>query len=144
MQVNRLSQLLFPPATPTVTGGLLDAANTEAQGTASGSATSTAASRTLRAAATARESEPVPPPASEASVKLDLDHSQRAQAPVTYGPDGLFAGKSRVEVANTPAERFVATAVDIMRTYEQDHAQTATRGPLDRIMQAVSRFSAQA
>lgn len=142
MQVNRLSQLLFPPATPSVTAGLLDAADTEAQGASSGSA---AASRAHRAAATVPESATTPQPASEASVKLDLNTAQRAQAPVTYGPDGMFAGKSRIEVANTPAERFVANAVDIMRTYEQAHAQPAATGTLDRLKQAVvSRFSAQA
>ena len=145
MQVNRLNHLLFPPATSSVNAGLLDAADTDEQDASSGSATAAAASRAHRTAATVLESAPIPPSASEASVKLDLDHSQRSQAPVTYGPDGMFAGKSRMEVANTPAERFVATAVDIMRAYEHDHAQAVVPGTLDRLKQAVvSRFSAQA
>ncbi|MBC7918390.1 MAG: hypothetical protein H7Y28_11350 [Rhodoferax sp.] len=130
MQVNRLNQLLFPPSTPTVTDGLPEAAD--------------ATPGAPRAAATSHESESVRQSPSEAGVRLDLDHSQRTQAPVIYGPDGMFAGKSRMEVANTPAERFVATAVDIMRAYEQEYVQPAAQGPLDRIKQAMSRFSAQA
>ena len=142
MHVNRLNHLIFPPATPSVTGGLLDAASTdtEAQDTMAGVATATAAPRAHRAASV----EVTAPAAADASVKLELNASQRARAAVTYGPDGMFAGKSSVEVANTPAERFVASAVDIMRAYEQAHPQPAAQSPLGRLKQAVSRFSAQA
>lgn len=146
MQVNRLSQLLFPPVSPTTTttvnAGLLDASDTETRGAASGSAAE--ASRAQRASATSQTSESHPEPAPQASVKLDLDSGQRNQGPSVYGRDGLFAGKSGVEVANTPAERFVARAVDIMRAYEQANAQPAAQGPFDRIRQAMSRLSAQA
>lgn len=146
MQVNRLSQLLFPPVTPTTTttvnAGLPDASDAETRGAASGS--SAAASRAQRASATSPASESHPEPALEPSVKLELGSSQRNLGPSVYGRDGLFAGKSGVEVANTPAERFVASAVDIMRAYEQANAQPAAQGPFDRIRQAMSRFSAQA
>lgn len=139
MQVNRLNHLLFPPVSPSVTGGVPDAADAEARDTAGATATTTASARALRAV-------PQEAPSPDlASVKLDLASSQRAQPPVTYGRDGIFAGKSSVEVANTPAERFVASAVEIMRTYQQEHAQMAAPSALDRMKQALmSRFSAQA
>jgi len=140
MQVNHLSQLLFPTLTPGVTSGPPDAAGKDTQG----SQAADGASRATRAPTATQRPESSQQSAPEASVKLELGSSQRARAPETYGPDSLFAGKSGIDVASTPAERFVATAVDIMRAYEQEHVKPETQGPFTRIKQSMSRFSAQA
>lgn len=142
MHVNRPSLQILPPLTPNAGNGTADAA--DADDLKGQVAIGAADVRPGRATDPTPAANASPQATAEASVKLDLSHSERARAAVTYGPDGIFAGKSAVEVATTPAERFVASAVEVMRAYEQERAPAAS-SPLERLKQAVaSRFSAMA
>ena len=79
MQVNHLSQLLFPTLTPGVTSGPPDAAGKDTQG----SQAADGASRATRAPTATQRPESSQQSAPEASVKLELGSSQRARAPET-------------------------------------------------------------
>lgn len=148
MQIQRLSHLIFPPATPQVPAGKADTPTPATDRSATVAAASPTAPRAAPSRPAVVDAKPVAP-----GVSVDLESSQRAQAAGTYGRDGVLAGKSKLSADTTPAEHFVASAVNILRDFEQGKASfpqgegvaaaqaAANPGVLSGVKQAVSRFN---
>ncbi|WP_029708621.1 hypothetical protein [Rhodoferax saidenbachensis] len=147
MQIQRLNHLTFPPATPQVPAGKADTPTPAAdRTTALASASPTARTAPSRPAVV--DAKPVAP-----GVSVDLESSQRAQAAGTYGRDGVLAGKAKLPADATPAEQFVASAVNTLRDFESGKASfpsgegtaagqaSAQAGMFGGLKQAVSRFN---
>ncbi len=152
MQVNRLSHLIFPPTTPQIAGAQGDAttSDTDGAGLASGVAAG-APVAPKRAERVVPEVAATPTP----GVAVDLESSKKTQAALTYGRDGVMGGKPKAAADATPAEAFVASAVNILRDFEQgkgtfpggvaaNPSAAHRQGLFGSIKQAVSRLNVQA
>jgi hypothetical protein len=144
MQIQRLSHLIFPPATPQVPAGKADTPTPATERSATVAAASPTATRAAPSRPAVVDAKPVAP-----GVSVDLESSQRAQAAGTYGRDGSLAGKPKLAADTTPAEHFVASAVNILRDFESgkasfpqsEGAAAGQAGMFGGIKQAVSRFN---
>jgi hypothetical protein len=148
MQIQRLSHLIFPPATPQVPAGKADTPTPAADRSATVAAASPSAPRAVPSRPAVVDAKLVAP-----GISVDLESSQRAQAAGTYGRDGALAGRPKLAADTTPAEHFVASAVNILRDFESGKASfpqgegvaagqaTGQAGMLGGIKQAVSRFN---
>ncbi|MDZ7937294.1 MAG: hypothetical protein U5M53_03020 [Rhodoferax sp.] len=153
MQINRLTHLIFPPATPGASATSADALQPDAGAGQSASARQSAPSRSPAVA-------PVTPPVSPASnpsVKLDLERSAKATHTGTYTREGVVAKPRANSGSDTsPAEQFVASAVNTLRDFEMgkvsfpgiavqgapnDGAQAAATNRFGGLRQAVSRLN---
>lgn len=113
MQINRLN-LIFPPATPAAPGA---SAQPDALQAESGSARVPSA----EGAGEPRRKVAAEPsaPATVAGVTLDLGSSQKAATNGgVYTRGGVFAGRASAAVNQTPAEQFVASAVNTLRDFD--------------------------
>lgn len=109
MQINRLN-LIFPPNTP-------EAAKSEADGARTASAGVNAVP--VRKAAVAVEPvSPISAPAASPGVTLALNSGEKAAASGLYTRDGMVAGRVSLAVDQTPAEQFVASAVNTLRDFD--------------------------
>lgn len=118
MQINRLN-LIFPPATPGTPGAApasSDALLPSGAGTAP----------TRKAVAAVEPSTPPVTPAAPAGVTLELGSDQKAAASGLYTRDGVFAGRASAAVDQTPAEQFVAAAVNTLRDFDVNKAGMGT------------------
>lgn len=119
MQINRLN-LIFPPTTPAAPGTSAqpDALQAEAEG---GGARTPSVGLGAVPSPMAVATEPSTPAAvagATAGVRLDLGSGQKAAASGIYTRDGVFAGRASAAVDQTPAEQFVASAVNILRDFD--------------------------
>jgi hypothetical protein len=122
MQVNRLNHLIFPPATPGAAAASTAALQTDSD-------TDTASTRSASsgvATAPTRKPQAVAAPAvapetaqPKPGVTLELSSSTKTESSSTYNRDGVLASKARAPAEQTPAEQFVASAVNAMRDFEQ-------------------------
>lgn len=117
MQINRLN-LIFPPTTPGTPGASAqpDALQADAGNTRSPSADLGAVPS--RKAAVVESSAPAAVAGATAGVTLALGSGQKAAASGIYTREGVFAGRASAAVDQTPAEQFVASAVNILRDFD--------------------------
>ena len=126
MQINRLN-LIFPPHTPGTSGAAVkpDALPSELGHAGATSANQSAAPS--RKPMAAQPTEPAPAAAiPTAGVTLALGEGQRANASGIYTREGVVAGRASAAVDQTPAEQFVASAVNILRDF--DIGKATSRG----------------
>lgn len=117
MQINRLN-LIFPPATPAAPSA---SAQPDALQAESGSARAPSAevAGVARRKAAAEPSAPATVAGATAGVTLDLGSSQKAASNGgVYTRGGVFAGRASAAVDQTPAEQFVASAVNTLRDFD--------------------------
>lgn len=115
MQINRLN-LIFPPTTPGAPGA---SAQPDALKPEAGSARSAGlAAPPARKAVAAVEPSNTPETAAPAGVTLELGSAQKAAASGVYTRSGVVAGRASAAVDQTPAEQFVASAVNTLRDFD--------------------------
>lgn len=125
MHINRLN-LIFPPNTPNAP----DAAKPEANGahTASAGVSAAPVRKTVAAAEPAAPAMPTAAP----GVTLALDSGQKAAASGVYTRAGVVAGRTNLSLDQTPAEQFVASAVNTLRDFDISKAtRDGTWAPRD-------------
>jgi hypothetical protein len=134
MQINRLN-LIFPPNTPEAAKPGADGARTASAGVS--------AAPVRKAAVVAEPAAPVSAPAAAPGVTLALDSGQKAVASGVYTRDGLVAGRVSLALDQTPAEQFVASAVNTLRDFDIGKAgmgYPSTSRTEDAVALPASRF----
>ena len=128
MQINRLDLRVLPPVAPgavDVAVSTVEANATRSTSVRSGAAQNAAPVTTPAVAATPADKQPVPTPA-QPGVTLELSGNTASDTQhATYSADGLMFSRPRLVVDQTPAEQFVASAVNIIRAYEESKSTAA-------------------
>lgn len=137
MQVNRLN-LVFPPGSANPAGTA--AASSDALQAESGKAQAAAKVAPASAPAPLEPAAPAAPAAS--GVTLELGSAQKAAASGVYTRAGTLAGRTAVAADQTPAEHFVASAVNILRDFDANTMAIGTKPAADEAAPALptSRF----
>jgi hypothetical protein len=135
MQVNRLN-LVFPPGSANPTGTA--AASPDALQAESGKAQ--AATNKVAVASAPAPQEPAAPAAS--GVTLELGSAQKAAASGVYTRAGTLAGRTAAAADQTPAEHFVASAVNILRDFDANTMTISSKPAAEEAAPALptSRF----
>jgi len=152
MQINRLDFRVLPPVLPSAVDASASSADgdaAQATGTRAAAARNVAPVVTQVVAPAAADTPPSAAPATP-GVTVALSGSTTPDpSGATYSANGLMSDRPRLVVDQTPAERFVASAVNIIRAYEEsktngaDSAQAGANGAgglLGGLRQAVSKL----
>jgi hypothetical protein len=137
MQINRLN-LIFPPHTPGTPGAAVkpDALPDE-PGHARASTANLGPAPSGKPMATSPLESAAEDPSPPAGVTLVLGEGQRTHASGVYTREGVVAGRASAAVDQTPAEQFVASAVNILRDFDigkaTSHGNTASYNKPDAL-----------
>lgn len=126
MQVNRLN-LVFPPGSANPAGTA--AASSDALQAESGKAQ--AAAKVAPASAPAPLEAVAPTAPATSGVTLELGSAQKAAASGVYTRAGTLAGRTAAAADQTPAEHFVASAVNILRDFDANTMAIGTKPAAD-------------
>ena len=117
MQINRLN-LIFPPTTPGTAGASAQPEPLQAEGEGARAPSMGLGAVPSRKAVAVEPTAPAAVAGATAGVTLALGSGQKAAASGIYTRDGVFAGRASAAVDQTPAEQFVASAVNILRDFD--------------------------
>ena len=154
MQINRLDFRVLPPVLPSAVDASVSSADGDADAAQAAGARASAARNgapvvTQVVAPAPADTPPSAAPATPGVTVALSGNTTPDPSSATYSANGLMSDRPRLVVDQTPAERFVASAVNIIRAYEESKANGADSpqagangagGLLGGLRQAVSKL----
>jgi hypothetical protein len=154
MQINRLTHLIFPPAAPESSGVSIQPDATKSE-TGQASAVASADSVPVRKSAAVETSATPADAISSSRVTLTQYGGNKALNSSVYTRDGVLMGRASATADQTPAEQFVASAVDILRNFDAtkmvqvggsvadspDHMQALSASRFGNLRQVVAKLN---